>query len=1164
MADSGAAGPAPGAARVVLRLMARPAHFLDVKGTPRGGRALALLAYLLVERPSGASRDELMEILWDPVPGADASARLRTQLYDLNRHLPPGVVERTGRLVAVNPDRLDCDLLALREAIGRDDPRAVLDLYQADVFDEALPRHAQYLEEWADDLRRRTQRTVREFLARAAERGLALDPALYVDVARKLVLIDEEALDGWTQLVRAGLLAGEPAVALEAADQIDRLLRDTEESPDPKLRELLARARGEMGTLDGANERPLSGFIGRKEQLTHLRKQLWAINQGDAGGSAALAGPSGIGKTRLLDEVARIARGEGIRVLRARAFETEWRTPNSILPSLMGPLLTNDLCASLRPGEISALRPIMPGIEGQAAENDSERVGFRESVLAVLRAEVSQNPVLLIVDDAHFSDAASLEVLHRIAQEARKEPLLLLLAFRDAHQRVVDPLLASAGTLVLRLSPFSREEAGKALDSMARFDEPAARERLITALLAASGGVPLVFLQQLVLLRREGLVRIEGGRWAAQKLLESERIGHAAEPVVTLILRRLEGLGDLTRQVLAAAAVLHHPATIPEIAEVAGLDPVLLPGEVDTLVRERLLELQDAAVVPAHAEIGEAALRGPSSHQIQAMFTVALRREAGEPGSGSPTQTLTRLRLACGAGLWIEAALLLLEEISALPASAESHRKGEEVLETLARVRGWCATPDLYARLHNEVAKHGYSSRARRQRIRELKRRTRFRQTVRDPWAQRILAVGATAAILLPLLVFAARRSPATGGTSLFGGGGTLLLESQGALRGLRIVGAGPGDTLAVPVSREMLRSPDSLPEPGGTRVLHRCVSFKGPPETCMTSGRQEEVIAPSPGDDFPLGWAPDGHAILLMSDRGSESGFRYDIFIHDLDTGTTRNISNDPFLNYHADWSPDGTRIAYTIRAPGGDSLVLVGTDGERMAAWGMGGLISGGVWSLDNVHLAVVETGSDLWTLLVVDAVQGSVVNRFLVPSGSVLPIWSPNGEFVAVDLGTNPPSPLWAHLYPADANSGPPLDHAPGRLRAWVPDSPTPYLDRIAVTGPNHLIVGESQRISLTGEDSEGNPLEPNAIRVKSSRTDLLWAIGGDTVAALGPGEVILEVSAGGWRTTRHTITVAPAMEPRAVLRETWTNGLDPARWRAYGNPAPELVRTETGSV
>src|SRR5688500_5776648 len=136
-------------------------------------------------------------------------------------------------------------------------------------------------------------------------------------------------------------------------------------------------------------------------------------------------GEAGIGKTTLLDQTARDA--DGFRVLRARGYESESDIPFAGLLDLLTPLL--DLLDRIPPAQAAALR-------GSLALGDPVphyRFAVPAAVLSLLGAAAEEQPVLAIVDDVHWLDAASLEALLFAARRVAAEGIVLILGARDGE-----------------------------------------------------------------------------------------------------------------------------------------------------------------------------------------------------------------------------------------------------------------------------------------------------------------------------------------------------------------------------------------------------------------------------------------------------------------------------------------------------------------------------------------------------------------------------------------------------------------------------------------------------------------------------------------------------------------------------------------------------------
>ncbi|MFB9958058.1 ATP-binding protein [Agromyces bracchium] len=199
-------------------------------------------------------------------------------------------------------------------------------------------------------------------------------------------------------------------------------------------------------------ESPL--LLGRAPELERLAALLGGARN-RRGGALLVRGEPGIGKSTLLDETVRTARG--LLVVRANGFEAESAMPYAALQRLGTPFA--DLVDGLPPRQAAALR-IAAGLD-RGEPPDRYLVGL--GVLSVLAAAGEAEPVLCVVDDAHLLDAESLEVLAFVGRRLQAERVALLLAGRaDA----IAPT-AVAGVPVLELAGLDPLDAVRLLDRAA-------------------------------------------------------------------------------------------------------------------------------------------------------------------------------------------------------------------------------------------------------------------------------------------------------------------------------------------------------------------------------------------------------------------------------------------------------------------------------------------------------------------------------------------------------------------------------------------------------------------------------------------------------------------------------------------------------------------------
>jgi DNA-binding NarL/FixJ family response regulator len=171
-------------------------------------------------------------------------------------------------------------------------------------------------------------------------------------------------------------------------------------------------------------------LIGRERECERLDSLVSRVR---AGGSAVIIveGEAGIGKTCLLDYAA--AQADGLRVLRSRGFESEQDLPFAGLAGLVGPIL--DHLDSLPAPQREALA----GALALAPAGPAERFAICSATFNLLGAAAAQQPVLAVVDDAHWFDDASAQALEFAAHRMGNEALGLVIAVRQGVSRTFDP-----------------------------------------------------------------------------------------------------------------------------------------------------------------------------------------------------------------------------------------------------------------------------------------------------------------------------------------------------------------------------------------------------------------------------------------------------------------------------------------------------------------------------------------------------------------------------------------------------------------------------------------------------------------------------------------------------------------------------------------------------
>src|SRR5581483_9028849 len=183
-------------------------------------------------------------------------------------------------------------------------------------------------------------------------------------------------------------------------------------------------------------------FVGRESELGRILPLLDRVMHGDCA-VVVLAGEPGIGKTRLAEEVARVAAERDMRVLWGRCYEDDgapsywpWiqiiraysqeRNPDRLRTELgVGAPAIVRLVPEL--AEIVGGQPEPPQLEAEQA-----RFYLFDRIIAFFRAAAEARPLVLVLDDLHWADAPSLLLLSFLAREALGARILVLGTYRDA------------------------------------------------------------------------------------------------------------------------------------------------------------------------------------------------------------------------------------------------------------------------------------------------------------------------------------------------------------------------------------------------------------------------------------------------------------------------------------------------------------------------------------------------------------------------------------------------------------------------------------------------------------------------------------------------------------------------------------------------------------
>ena len=583
--------------------------------------AASLVKLLALAEGRSLHREQVIDALWPTVPPDAAVPRLHKAAHYARRALEPDgahgdpiLVLRQDRVLLLPGAEVHVDAVEFRRCAEKalasgsaSDAEAALAAYGGAFLPQDL------YEPWAADWRDTVDVLHRDLL-RLTGRWSELVLEDPVDEAAHLALVRE--------LVQRGDVRA-------AERQLERMEQSLRRELGTVPSEEAQRLRGEIAARPGAMiagaPEPSVRLVGRKAVGDTVRGHLDRADAG-RGSTLLLAGPAGVGKSAVLELAVALADRRGWRTARGAASLMEGAWPYAPVLEAFG-----DLCRqhpALLDGLDDSFRlELDRALSGEQASWSGETAHQRLFVASaeLLRLAASDRGLLLVVDDVHEADEASLRLLHYLARTAVTERALITLATRprDAMREVETSLVGRGAGSVLELQPLDEAACRRLL----RHHHPGLDEATVAEICAVSGGLPF-------------------------RILEAARAAEGGSSDLAV-----SGLGERAVEVLRRVALLGSAFTTDELLGVSGANE-------DATYAALAAGLEASVLVPAetgyrfrHGLVRDAVLATFASHELSRIGGEVAERmaELGAPatrvahlfiGSGHPVQAIPHARQA--------------------------------------------------------------------------------------------------------------------------------------------------------------------------------------------------------------------------------------------------------------------------------------------------------------------------------------------------------------------------------------------------------------------------------------------------------------------------------------------------------------------------------------
>jgi DNA-binding SARP family transcriptional activator/tetratricopeptide (TPR) repeat protein len=563
----------------------------------RSSRVVVLVAFLVIHAGSAQARQRIAGLLWPESTDAQALTNLRRELHHLRQILgdEPSLV--------VTPRDLcwhDTKTCRVDARVFDGERKAALTAAAAGDDDEML-RHASaaiaayrgellpgVYDDWLLDARTQLERQCVDLYDLAcAAWARAGDLARAVEAARRRVQLQPLEEVGYRTLMELQADMGDRAGAVSTYHNCASVLeRELGVTPDPSTRRafqrLMAHARpavrppAAVSSAAGHPRLAAAQFVGRSAELSALQ-ELWRAAVAGGRGLVLVRGGAGVGKTRLVAEVAEMARLQGAVVATAQCFGAAGQLPLAPVAEWLRHDAVQSAAANLDPAwraEVGRLVPVSGGgISSRATANAWQRHRFLEGLARALIAV--QRPLLVVLDNVQWCDQETLAFITfwlGLADDAR----LLVAATLRQDDLDEDPELAgwivrmrATGLLTeVPLSPLEAADTARLAQAISGEPLPEARADLLHA---ATGGFPLYIIE------------------AARGIADSDRTSLPVGDLAAVLRKRLDQGTAAAREVAGLAAAVGTNFTLDLLTEASDLDADLIVEAVDELWRRRII-----------------------------------------------------------------------------------------------------------------------------------------------------------------------------------------------------------------------------------------------------------------------------------------------------------------------------------------------------------------------------------------------------------------------------------------------------------------------------------------------------------------------------------------------------------------------------------------------
>ncbi|MCB9102335.1 MAG: AAA family ATPase [Anaerolineales bacterium] len=658
----------------MLRIQLFDTPLIESKGSSliqfRSLKIEALFYYLAITPGQQHRRTRLASLFWSELPEDKALGNLRYALWNMRQVLDDALfsIDR-GTVTFQSNDTIWVDVHEFDDLLNAAKNRAELelsegmprlqraaDLYQGDFLAGFELVEAPLFDDWLQVQRTTFHDKAIEVLTRlgtyyAAHHQLAKA----MDATKHLLTLEPWQESAHRQMMQLLALNGRRDAALMHYQECKQILAaELGMEPEPETRLLVERIRtGQFEQASAPATTPLpethtlaTPLFGRQKEYAWL-VELWKKANHKHSGLVLLEGEAGVGKTRLVEEFGRYVTLQGGRVLQGRCYEFSGPLPYQPIAVALQTQITQIETQRLSVEEDWGieLAQLLPEIRLQRGNGSSlpggqgtDRYRLFEAVAQFLRAISAKQPILFFLDDLHWADADTLDLVGYLVQRLANTPVLMIGSYRPGeilnhHALTILQKPSSRGVFyeILKLTHISVEAVKQIVKTITPLAD---NNKLARFLYDISQGNPFILFETLNEMQELHWLQSNAeGRWSLQvadhcltqegfinadtnqNSLNSLTAGQSKPPVFlatgepatvrdTLsekenlkltevqnrIRRRISRLSAEGKQLLALAAVVGRPFETKLLQEASGLPLEIVLDSLDDWLARNLVQ----------------------------------------------------------------------------------------------------------------------------------------------------------------------------------------------------------------------------------------------------------------------------------------------------------------------------------------------------------------------------------------------------------------------------------------------------------------------------------------------------------------------------------------------------------------------------------------------